>query len=115
MIHVRRRPTGDEAQSPGRPPLDSLTTEWRTTMKVSKLAAAVAMGLTFGFGQVALAQKPMDDVKKGDKRTISKEEAMRKFGEKYDAQAAKGKKGILTQDEFRKLLRDMEAGYAVNP
>jgi hypothetical protein len=84
-------------------------------MKVSKLAAAVAMGLALGFGQAALAQKPMDNVMKGDTNKdnmISKDEAMRMFGEKFDKMA---KKGQLTPAEFQKLVNDLMSTYATNP
>jgi hypothetical protein len=86
-------------------------------MKVSKLAAAVAMGLAFGFGQVALAQKGMDNVIKMDAnkdKMISKDEAMRMFGEKFDAMA-KEKKGQITMAEFQKLISDLNSTYSANP
>jgi hypothetical protein len=89
--------------------------ERSTTMKVSKLAAAVAMGLALGFGQAALAQQQMDNVKKGDTNKdnmISKDEAMRMFGEKFDKMA---KKGQLTPQEFQKLVSDLMSTYAANP
>jgi hypothetical protein len=84
-------------------------------MKVSKIAAAVAMGLALASGQVALAQKPMDNVMKGatnKDNMISKDEAMRMFGEKFDQMA---KKGQLTPAEFQKLVNELMSTYAANP
>lgn len=86
-------------------------------MKVSKLAAAVAMGLALGFGQVALAQKgpSTDNVMKMDAnkdKMISKDEAMRMFGDMFDKMA---KKGQLTPAEFQKLVSDLMSTYAANP
>jgi hypothetical protein len=57
-------------------------------MNASKLAAAAAMGLALGFGQVALAEEPMDNGMKLDAKrdgTISESEAMRMFEQKLDA------------------------------
>jgi hypothetical protein len=84
-------------------------------MKVSKIAAAVAMGLTLGFGQVAFAQKGMDNVMKMDAnkdKMISKDEAMRMFGDMFDKMA---KKGQLSPAEFQKLINDLSSTYSAQP
>jgi hypothetical protein len=83
-LELRKAPgavaTNAGADAPGGSPPS--TTERRSTMKSSKIAAAVAMGLALGFGQVAVAQKTMDNVMTLDTDKdgmISKAEAMRMF------------------------------------
>jgi hypothetical protein len=81
------------------------TTERRSNMKRSRIAAAVAMGLALGFGQVAVAQKSMDNVMMLDADKdgmISKAEAMRMFETKFDA--------MMKQKDIQKLsARDVQA------
>lgn len=83
-------------------------------MKPSKIAAAVAMGLALGFGQVALAQKNMDNVMKLDTDKdgmISKAEAMRMFEQKFDAMMKQ--KGIqkLTARDVQAIIDDVARTY----
>jgi len=83
-------------------------------MKPSKIAAAVAMGLALGFGQVALAQKNMDNVMKMDTDKdgmISKAEAMRMFETKFDAMMKQ--KGIqkLSARDVQAIIDDIAKTY----
>jgi hypothetical protein len=82
-------------------------------MKSSKLAAAVAMGLALGFGQVALAQKNMDNVKAMDANKdgmVSKEEFMRKVGEMFDKMDTK-KASRLTPQDVQKSIDEIARIY----
>ncbi len=82
-------------------------------MKVSKLAAAVAMGLALGFGQVALAQKNMDNVKAMDvdkDGMVSKAEFMQKMGEMFDKMDTK-KAGKLTPQDVQKIIDEVRNLY----
>jgi hypothetical protein len=83
-------------------------------MKLSKIATAVAMGLALGFGQVALAQKNMDNVMKLDTDKdgmISKAEAMRMFEQKFDAMMKQ--KGIqkLSAKDVQAIIDDIAKNY----
>jgi hypothetical protein len=83
-------------------------------MKPSKIAAAVAMGLALGFGQVALAQKNMDNVMKLDTDKdgmISKTEAMRMFETKFDAMMKQ--KGVqkLSARDVQAIIDDVARTY----
>ena len=83
-------------------------------MKSSKIAPAVAMGLALGFGQVALAQKNMDNVRKMDTDKdgmISKTEAMRMFETKFDAMMKQ--KGIqkLSAKDVQTIIDDIAKTY----
>lgn len=83
-------------------------------MKLSKLAAAVAAGLALGVGQVALAQKNMDNVMTLDTDRdgmISKTEAMRMFEQKLDAMTKQ--KGVqkLTARDVQAIIDDVARTY----
>jgi hypothetical protein len=83
-------------------------------MKPSKISAAVAMGLALGFGQVALAQKTMDNVMKLDTDKdgmISKTEAMRMFETKFDAMMKQ--KGVqkLSARDVQAIIDDVARTY----
>jgi hypothetical protein len=83
-------------------------------MKPSKIAAAVAMGLALGFGQVALAQKNMDNVMTLDTDRdgmISKSEAMRMFEQKFDATTKQ--KGVqkLSARDVQAIIDDVARTY----
>ena len=83
-------------------------------MKTSKIAAAVAMGLALAFGQVALAQKTMDNVMKLDTDKdgmISRTEAMRMFETKFDAMTKQ--KGVqkLTARDVQAIIDDIARNY----
>jgi hypothetical protein len=83
-------------------------------MKPSKIAAAVAMGLALGFGQVALAQKNMDNVMTLDTDRdgmISKNEAMRMFEQKFDAMTKQ--KGVqkLSARDVQAIIDDVARTY----
>jgi hypothetical protein len=83
-------------------------------MKSSKIAAAVAMGLALGFGQVAVAQKNMDNVMKMDTDKdgmISKAEAMRMFEAKFDAMMKQ--KGVqkLSAKDVQAIIDDITKTY----
>jgi hypothetical protein len=83
-------------------------------MKPTKIAAAIAMGLALGFGQVAVAQKGMDNVMKMDADkdgSISKTEAMRMFEQKIDVMMkARGIKKFTPQ-EVQQLIDDVARTY----
>jgi hypothetical protein len=83
-------------------------------MKPTKIAAAIAMGLALGFGQVAVAQKGMDNVMKMDADkdgSISKSEAMRMFEQKIDVMMkARGIKKFTPQ-EVQQLIDDVARTY----
>ena len=83
-------------------------------MKPTKIAAAIAMGLALGFGQVAIAQSGMDNVMKMDADkdgSISKSEAMRMFEQKIDAMMkARGIKKFTPQ-EVQQLIDDVARTY----
>jgi hypothetical protein len=86
-------------------------------MKPSKIAAAVAMGLALGFGQVALAQKNMDNVMKMDTDKdgmISKTEAMRMFEQKFDAMMKQ--KGVqkLSPKDVQMIIDDIAKTYGTS-
>jgi hypothetical protein len=90
------------------------TTQRRSTMKPTKIAAAVAMGLALGFGQVALAQKNMDNVMKMDSDKdgmISKTEAMQMFEQKFDAMMKQ--KGVqkLSAKDVQAIIDDIAKTY----
>jgi hypothetical protein len=90
------------------------TSERKSTMKSSRIAAAVAMGLALGFGQAAVAQKSMDNVMKLDADKdgmISKVEAMRMFEKKFDAMMKQ--KGIqkLSAREVQSIIDDIAKTY----
>ena len=83
-------------------------------MKSAQIAAAVAMGLALGFGQVAVAQKTMDNVMQLDTDKdgmISKTEAMRMFGTKFDAMMKQ--KGIqkLSARDVQAIIDDIAKTY----
>ena len=83
-------------------------------MKLTKIGAAVAMGLALGFGQAALADKGMDNVMKMDTDkdgAISKTEAMRMFEEKVDAMMKA--KGIrkFTPQQVQEIINDVARTY----
>jgi len=83
-------------------------------MKLTKIAAAVAMGLALGFGQVALAQKNVDKVMAMDTDkdgSISKAEAMRMFEQKIDAMMKT--KGIqkFTPQQVQEIIDDVARTY----
>ena len=83
-------------------------------MKPTKIAAAIAMGLALGFGQVAVAQSGMDNVMKMDADrdgAISKVEAMRLFEQKVDAMMKQ--KGIqkFTPQQVQQLIDDVARTY----
>ena len=83
-------------------------------MKPSKIAAAVAMGLALGFGQVALAQKSMDNVMAMDADkdgTISKAEAMKMFEQKIDGMMAKMGIKRFTPQQVQQLIDDVAKTY----
>ncbi len=83
-------------------------------MKPSKIAAAVAMGLALGFGQVAVAQKTMDNVMKMDTDKdgmINKAEAMRMFETKFDTMMKQ--KGVqkLSAKDVQSIIDDIAKTY----
>jgi phosphoenolpyruvate carboxylase len=83
-------------------------------MKVTKIGAAVAMGLALGFGQGALAQKNVDKVMAMDTDkdgSISKSEAMRMFEQKIDAMMKT--KGIrkFTPQQVQEIIDDVARTY----
>jgi hypothetical protein len=83
-------------------------------MKLSKIAAAIAMGLALGLGQVAVAQTTMDNVMKLDADKdgmISKAEAMRMFEQKFDAMMKQ--KGVqkLTAKDVQAIIDDIAKTY----
>jgi acyl-CoA thioesterase FadM len=83
-------------------------------MKSAQIAAAVAMGLALGFGQVAVAQKTMDNVMTMDTDKggmISKAEAMRMFETKFDAMMRQ--KGIqkLSAKDVQTIIDDIAKTY----
>jgi acyl-CoA thioesterase FadM len=83
-------------------------------MKISKIAAAVAMGLTLGFGQAAFAQKTMDNVMKLDTDKdgmISKAEAVRMFETRFDAMMKQ--KGVqkLSARDVQAIIDDIAKNY----
>jgi hypothetical protein len=83
-------------------------------MKPSKIAAAVAMGLALGFGQVTLAQKSMDNVMAMDADkdgTISKAEAMKMFEQKIDAMMTKMGIKRFTPQQVQQLIDDVAKTY----
>ena len=83
-------------------------------MKPSKIAAAVAMGLALGFGQVALAQKTMDNVMQMDADkdgSISKAEAMKMFEQRIDAMMAKMGIKRFTPQQVQQLIDDVARTY----
>jgi hypothetical protein len=83
-------------------------------MKPSKIAAAVAMGLALGFGQVAVAQKSMDNVMKMDTDrdgTISRAEAMRMFEQKIDAMMKARGIQKFTPQQVQQLIDDVARTY----
>ena len=83
-------------------------------MKSSRIAAAVAMGLALGFGQVAVAQMTVDNVMKMDADKdgmISKAEAMRMFETKFDAMMKQ--KGVqkLSARDVQAIIDDIAKTY----
>jgi hypothetical protein len=83
-------------------------------MKPTKLAAAVATGLALGFGQVALAQKNMDNVMKLDADkdgAISKTEAMRMLEQKIDAMMKQKRIQEFSARDVQAIIDDIAKTY----
>jgi hypothetical protein len=83
-------------------------------MKPTKIAAAIAMGLALGFGQVAVAQKGMDNVIKMDADkdgSISKTEAMRMFEQRIDAMMKARGIQKFTPQQVQQLIDDVARTY----
>lgn len=83
-------------------------------MKPSKIAAAVAMGLALGFGQVALAQKNMDNVMKMDTDkdgAFTKAEVMRMVEAKVDDMMKKMGIQKFTAAQVQMIIDDIARTY----
>jgi hypothetical protein len=83
-------------------------------MKPSKIAAAVAMGLALGFGQVALAQKNMDNVMKMDTDkdgAFTKAEVMRMVEAKVDEMMKKMGLQKFTAAQVQMIIDDIARTY----
>jgi hypothetical protein len=83
-------------------------------MKPSKIAAAVAMGLALGFGQVALAQKNMDNVMKMDTDkdgAFTKAEVMRMVEAKVDDMMRKMGIQKFTPTQVQQIIDDIAKTY----
>lgn len=83
-------------------------------MKPSKIATAVAMGLALGFGQVALAQKNMDNVMKMDTDkdgAFTKAEVMRMVEAKVDDMMKKMGIQKFTASQVQMIIDDIARTY----